>query len=344
MLSPRLRNGLTITELLIVIVVVLILLALLLPAVQSAREAARRVDCNNRLRQLSLAMYEYHDTYKVFPRNFYYIGPRGWCATSANTRLLPYIEQTELFHQFQSHANDWTWVYSTGLNTRLPHFICPSAKPAHPRIETTHYWNGPGSNYAWCLGSSLQSMSFSPQYTAFNGFMAYHQDRLMTDILDGLSHTIMGAEILSGSGNVNATAVYPYDILYVGDQAFSNVADKEFVSSSELESIGRLAKSNPIGYRSNSGSLWAWYGTSQTTFNTVAPPNWIYPSTAGDCCPGAATDWRFSIVPPRSRHPGGVNIVMADCSTHFLVDGVDHLVFQRMGNRYDGTASNELDP
>src|SRR5262249_51583200 len=101
MLSFHRRMGFTLVELLVVIAIIGILIALLLPAVQAAREAARRTQCNNNLKQLGLGIHNYHDAKKEFPYNYQLIGQNAWEAASAHYAILPYIEQASLFEQFQ---------------------------------------------------------------------------------------------------------------------------------------------------------------------------------------------------------------------------------------------------
>jgi prepilin-type processing-associated H-X9-DG protein len=147
----------------------------------------------------------------------------------------------------------------------------------------------------------------------------------------------MASEILSGSGMTSSGAgVYPNDIFYVGNGLFNSIVNKNFPTVAELNSIGTTASTAPIGYKSNNGTMWAWYAAAQSTFNTSAPPNWQYPSAGGDCCPGGAHDWGFGIIPPRSNHTGGVNAGMGDGSVRFIQNSVDVLTFQRLGHRRDG--------
>ncbi len=159
---PSRRHGFTLVELLVMIAIIGILIALLLPAVQAAREAARRSQCTNNLKQLALAMHNYHDTHNIFPRNAYgcsAFGWNGWECFSANIMILPYIEQGPLYDQFRpAPAGGWGRYHSLMKNSRLAVFICPTNGP-YPN-PNYNYWAGPGANYAWCSGSSI--------YTAWN--------------------------------------------------------------------------------------------------------------------------------------------------------------------------------
>ena len=143
--QTRLRGGgrgFTLVELLVVIAIIGVLIALLLPAVQQAREAARRMQCTNHLKQLALALHNYHDTYQLFPL----AGEQQHSSAGMFVRLLPYMEQQALHDQFN---------YSAGYGTNMPlgrnriaGFLCPSGTvemDMHtPENYTTHYYGNPG--------------------------------------------------------------------------------------------------------------------------------------------------------------------------------------------------------
>jgi len=345
-LSPRKpRPGFTLIELLVVIAIIAILIGLLLPAVQKVREAAARSQCQNNLKQLGIAIHSYNDANRgAVPFNYQRIGVNAWEAVGINYFILPFIEQDNLKRQFFIPANsppgqnvggDATmWTNSqAAFRTRVATFICPSSEraPASP----SHGWGGPGSNYAWCSGSSVHTVWAG---TTFNGMFAYQAERQLLDAKDGLSNTIMCSEILSGSGRASPSGVYPNDVFYTGSDAdFTSLSttDREFPSLAQITAIGTKARSAPAGTRGNNGTLWAWYAAAQSTFNTAAPPNWEYPSTGGNCCPGGAHDWSWGIIPPRSNHSGGVNAAMGDGSVRFITDGINLRTFQLLGHRND---------
>ena len=332
--SPQNRaRGFTLIELLVVIAIIAILIGLLLPAVQKVREAAARAKCSNNLKQLGIAMHTYHDANQYFARNYTRVGGNAWEALSANYLLLPYIEQGNLYSQFQANLTNWGTTYGTLMNTKVTTFLCPSAQPAPARGTNPSGWDGPGSNYGWSTGSSIDTVWAGD---GFNGMIAYSVDRKMADVTDGLSNTLMASELLSGSNASGSAGKYPFDIFYVGNGVLSAVANRNFPTQAELDTIGSKAKNSPIGMKSNNGTMWAWYAASQSTLTTAAPPNWKWPTAGGDCCPGGAHDWGLGIIPPRSMHTGGVNAVLGDGSVRFIRNSVDLLTFQRLGNRSDG--------
>ncbi len=332
------RQGFTLVELLVVIAIIGILIALLLPAVQAAREAARRSQCTNQLKQLALAMHNYHDVHKTFPRNSYgKPGSNGWERFSANVSILPFIEQGPLYDQFDM-TKTWGDNRNGPMAVRVAAFLCPSARPFVRGTVATD-WAGPGTNYAWCSGSSVYTAGGGND-TYQNGMLNNHIEHRMADVTDGLSNTLLASEILSGDGNTNSPT-YPFDIFYSSNSIFDSVADKRFPSQADLATIGQACQS-PSGELSNNGTLWAWYAHAQSLFNAAAPPNWQYPSCGGTCCPGGAHDWGYGIIPPRSLHPGGVNAALGDASVRFISSTVDTLTFQRLGARNDGNPVGEF--
>ncbi|MCA9205692.1 MAG: DUF1559 domain-containing protein [Planctomycetales bacterium] len=331
------RFGFTLVELLVVIAIIGVLVAMLLPAVQAAREAARRSSCTNNLKQLGLGMHNYHDTFKVFPRNYIPVGGNAWEALSASYSILPFIEQNNLYDSAQPNLKNWSWIRSNVMERPLEVYLCPSS-PGAPTSATIG-WGGPGTNYAWSTGSSVETVWAGDR---FNGMIAYSVHRNMASVTDGLSNTLLASEVLSGTGQSGSSGRYPYDIFYTNNGLFTSVANRDFPTQAELDAIGSAAKNSPSGFRANNGTLWAWYAAGQSTVTTAATPNWQWPSAGGDCCPGGAHDWGYGIIPPRSMHPGGVNALLGDGSVRFVTSTVNLLTFQRLGNRQDGQPLGDL--
>jgi prepilin-type N-terminal cleavage/methylation domain-containing protein/prepilin-type processing-associated H-X9-DG protein len=336
-LCPSRRRGFTLVELLVVIAIIGILIALLLPAVQAAREAARRSECTNKLKQLALGMHNFHDVHREFPKNANGgtdVGSNwsAWHCYSAGYKILPYIEQNTLYQQFILKNTSSFSANYPAFRTRLSAFLCPSA-PKAPSVSQIGSWGGPGTNYAWCSGSSPHT-GWSANQTNANGMFCTTTERKMSDVTDGLSNTIMASEILSGDGVANQPT-YPYDVFYVSASPFTSIANKNFPTQAEITALGTAAQS-PTGELSNNGTLWAWYAHGQSLLTTTAPPNWRYPTTAATCCPGGAHDWSWGVFSPRSMHPGGVNAALGDGSVRFISETINLLTFQRLGNRKDG--------
>jgi prepilin-type processing-associated H-X9-DG protein len=177
---------------------------------------------------------------------------------------------------------------------------------------------------------------------AFNGIIAYQNQRRMKDVTDGLSNTLLASEFLPGRGVNTGAATFPFDIFYGGDGPFNSVKNKDYATQAELTAIGTAAKSLAGGgFRGNNGGNWAWYAAGHSSLSTAAPPNWQFPTAGGACCPGGAHDWGNGVIPARSLHPGGVNAVMGDGSVRFVPNNIDLLTWQLTGARNDGVSVNQ---
>lgn len=201
------RHGFTLIELLVVIAIIAVLIALLLPAVQQAREAARRTQCRNNLKQLGLALHNYHSTHEVFPPGVLYPavsanlsleGTRrngvGW-----GTFLLPYVDQAPLYNRFDFQS---PWTASSGLpRTVLPVFVCPS--DTGPAInpwysDASNLAHGAAtedqrlakSNYVACTGANPNNTTIYSRGSTTAGVSHYQSATKIAYVLDGTSNTI----------------------------------------------------------------------------------------------------------------------------------------------------------
>ena len=209
------HRGFTLIELLVVITIIAVLIALLLPAVQQAREAARRTQCRNNLHQIGLALHNYHDTHRTFPPGSANAANFGWNAplTSWCSMILPFVDETALYNAMNFSSNTSTAGYistivanTTAGQARLAQYACPSA--ADPAIVSVQRCNGAQlreGSYVANNGSSDLGGNGVPAATAAGPF--YVNSRVqMRDVRDGTSNTFAIGEapsvyrIATGSG------------------------------------------------------------------------------------------------------------------------------------------------
>ena len=352
-IPPRagsIRQGFTLVELLVVIAIIGVLVGLLLPAVQAARESARSNSCRNNLKQLGTGMHSYLSAKQTFPSNNYAPNAgttwNSWERFSAHWQLLPFIEYADYFAQFNLSGS--FGPAQTLTQMKIPAFVCASAEAGD------RSWGG--SNYGWSTGSSTHTTNNATR-TSANGFIhAEHRGTATSgptartetnntwpgfapsDFRDGMSNVLMASELLTGNGSNSAD---PYQPLRQGALVANSgllngtATDINFPTAAEVATAGTLALGASNGWRGNCGHRWGVFQQSQTLCNTTVPPNWEYPSV-GNGTPGIAIDWGWGIIPPRSNHGGYVNGLYCDGSIRTIIDGIDMLTFQRIGNRRDG--------
>lgn len=224
--AARRQRGFTLIELLVVIAIIAVLIALLLPAVQQAREAARRTECKNKLKQIGLALHNYHDTYNQFPQGSFSNGPR----LSWHVSILPYIDQGPLYNQIDFNQLNYNHAsYTTLFNpTRIPAWLCPSAHSrningytADTTVQTTHYYGimgpktAPGGLYTYlCSGvSNTANECQVPPAAAHGGFarngiLGRNTKTKFADITDGTSNTFLVGEISNNRASNGAEMIH----------------------------------------------------------------------------------------------------------------------------------------
>ncbi len=312
----RRRSGFTLIELLVVIAIIAILIALLLPAVQQAREAARRTQCRNNLKQLGLAIHNYHDNYNCIP-----IADVNGTSTpiSAHARLLPGMDQAPLFNLVDfnfpyNHANN-----NTARMVTVPAFVCPSNVDNLPGTlggRNTYYWNAGNGVVMYDSGSTGQPPA--------NGVI-YHQRKVgFRDITDGLSNTAAMSEKMTGDGS-NSISSPRTDTFQPG--TYPNNADEAQQQCNATDTTD-LTKQ---GY-SNVGAPWLQQYHSTNQYNHVLPPNGrscMYP-------PG-----RISTT-ANSQHVGGVHVLLCDGSVRFVSDNLHIGTWRALGSVAGGEVLAEF--
>ena len=337
------RRGFTLVELLVVIAIIGILIALLLPAVQAAREAARRSQCINNLKQIGLALHNYEDTFKTFPPSGIY-GCPGDRSTSTTeipyhhtwiTKILPFLEQQPLYDQMNILAPAWGQTF---IRQRVEALLCPSdAGPTQPGT-TTH--NAAVSCYAacetgWGFGyrSSSTTAAYVTKYPVLSGkelagvFAAGDTCR-MANIIDGTSNTVMVGEVHSG-GFEPSPGVTTTDMTGGAGRArkASYVIRAAFVGAlTTLHPATAYGWSDPAGGTAHFDASSAGFpsGFSSTVAALIAPTFAGYK--------GVNSDWAGV----HSQHPGVANVVLADGSTHSISETTDWLIWCLLCARQDG--------
>ncbi|HEV7282868.1 MAG TPA: DUF1559 domain-containing protein [Pirellulaceae bacterium] len=319
------RSAFTLVELLVVIAIIGVLVALLLPAVQAAREAANRMSCSNNLKQIGLAFHNYHDTHRVFPRFQYgQVGKNSYDGPGPFVMTLPFIEQAAVYDQYILGNPFSSMSTNPAAATKISSYNCPSDR----RFSDV---NHPGMNYAVNAGPTIDFYS-TPQNSA--GMFSRNQELGFADAFDGSSNTILAAEILKGDNvqNVHSEGDIA-NVTYGG-------TNKAFPSQAEMDTFGQAAKaasSTGAGSLSQCGRNWSGGISLNGVMNTVAPPNWQYPSAASGGSFGLCAD-RDGAFPARSRHSGVALHVMGDGSVKSVADTIDLLTYQAAGGRNDGRA------
>lgn len=319
--SRRIR-GFTLIELLVVIAIIAVLIALLLPAVQQAREAARRTECRNKLKQLGLAAHNYMETFTVFPPGT--VNPLGNDSNGKNGSgnpgiggpwicfLLPYVDQANLYANFSKIVNerpeavDWfgnaTYAATPIGDTQITIMNCPT----HP-YNGENLANGTGmehlarGNYAACYGAGTYDIANANNGT-IGGVFGTNARINTKDIIDGTSNTV----------------------------AFS-----------ELKY--RLASSTGPSYQDSRGT-WSYGAMGSNIFSTLIGPNTAVPDGVWGCrsyplegmpCVqvGNGSTTATTYAAARSYHIGGVHVCMADGAVRFVSDNINLGTWQALGSR-----------
>jgi prepilin-type N-terminal cleavage/methylation domain-containing protein/prepilin-type processing-associated H-X9-DG protein len=332
------RRGFTLVELLVVIAIIGILVGLLLPAVQAAREAARRMQCSNHLKQWGLSLHNYESAFKALPSRRG--GTQGIDAARSNVgrmspymALLPYIEAGALYNNIQGAnppGGGTMWDNWNPLWRDVPSYAkCPS--DANVNLSTP-----PGkSNYSFCMGDTVQGVrednnprgvfgantwDWNQPFNPANNRPSYVK---FGQISDGLSNTLAISERKcsdssrrDGSGGATAASLKGVPFTEAIAVGVAGVINSPNLCRTRTD--GQYwAQGTMVQFTSGAG--WSDGQPVYIGFNTVLPPNG--PSCADDT--DAWGDQNHLILPPTSNHTGGVNAARVDGSVSFISNAID---------------------
>ncbi len=336
------NNRFTLVELLVVIAIIGILIGLLLPAVQAAREAARRMQCTNNLKQLGLAVQNYHDANNALPAARAMLGPasaghnfdanvgpgaKGGFGTACF--ILPYIEQSAVYDQIVSYSQTnatykmtcpWMSFNNSGdytntlpaMCTVIDAFICPS--DGNGRMKSTDGHNTGRLNYMSSRGDSMWNNNRNPKdesgaaaKTAHRGIFWIGEFPPMSIVTDGTSNTVAWSECVSATGMGGKQIkgnIFTVSSMYNGNSFPGPCL--------AIKNGTEATQDAATGWR---GQRWADGQVMCQGFNTVLPPN------SPSCSYGADSVWGAASV--QSNHSGGVNAAMLDGSVRFISETID---------------------
>jgi prepilin-type N-terminal cleavage/methylation domain-containing protein len=316
MTRSRKASGFTLIELLVVIAIIAVLVALLLPAVQQAREAARRFTCKNNLKQLGLALHNYVDTAGQLPPGGTHPDPthltngsdNGW-GTCWMTRVLPQLDQASLYQQYNFNVATTDKSNATAVSTVIRALLCPSDTPGVPwqnPLKTTWPFFAKGNYGAnFGMGNPWSSSGFSivEQRGPFRA--QYFYGARFAEISDGLSNTVFVGELIAAKnqGDERGAWAFPVGAYFCG-QSYSPVYNL-MPNGNALDDTKR-----------------------------DAPTYCDAPNDDRDlrCIAGGNRAWATT----RSKHTGGVHVCMGDGSVRFVGDFIDATTWMRLLAQADG--------
>jgi len=330
MMSRQKSRGFTLIELLVVIAIIAVLIGLLLPAVQAAREAARRAQCVNNLKQLGLASHNYHDVAGKFPTGMYLhpvFGPSGgdtWNNASWLVLLLPQVEQQPLFNSVNfsmmmgnNISGGWHWnpMYAVGdpnstvRVTVLNSLICPSDNS--PNIDNTNpddliNLNAAGTSYVGNMGDNCLACGGS--YTQ-NGQLTLCADQNLPCRFPQLGHA-RTADVQINNGSPAGSGIYWAWGSDVGINMVTDGTSNTFMAGEQIRKITRWN---------------AWVGANASIGSTAVPLNY-------KLRPASVENWTRQYT-FRSEHPGGANFCMADGSVKFIKSTINFNLYQALSTR-----------
>ena len=314
----RRRSGFTLIELLVVIAIIGVLIALLLPAVQAAREAARRIQCTNNLKQIGLALHNYHDRVGALPGAELVFNGSSF---SALAHMLPGLEQGNVYNAINFSLFNGDPANATVTHTSINAFVCPSDvnNSALAGIGgQTNYMADMGSWIVWQAPVGPNTGMQPP-----NGVFYGNSATRFADVIDGLSNTSFYSERILADGNNGVVSP-------IADVFFSTAAPTtldDAVAQCQAIDITNLSNQFPLFM----GAPWV---NGQHVCLHVTAPN------TRSCGFFAALR---AVMPPSSRHPNGVNMLLGDGSVKFVKNSINLATWRALGTRSGGEIINTGD-
>jgi prepilin-type N-terminal cleavage/methylation domain-containing protein/prepilin-type processing-associated H-X9-DG protein len=315
------KRGYSLLELLVAVAIIGILAALVLSGVQVAREASRRLACQNNLKQIGLAIANYESAHGCYPFGVGGAGPARWLTRwSAHSQLLPFLEQSALFHGINfsfapwGHDDQYSPPNLTALRTKVAGFLCPSDTDS-----ITELYGLAHNNYRASAGTQMWNLTaHSPNSTGRNDGAYWYQSRTAPrDIHDGLAATAAFSErCLGDSGNPHLRRDY-----YYWDDPSAAVCSRSDPNTTPRYAFGEIEWS---------GQRWADGNMLYTRYQHTLTPN--RPS-----CNFGDDDWTgLVVVTATSMHNGGVNTLSCDGSVRFIQDSINEAVWRGMATLAGG--------
>ncbi len=315
------KHGFTLVELLVVIAIIGVLAGLLLPAVQAAREAARRSECTNNLRQMAVATIQFHDAHRRFP-----IGRQGDEESfGQHTELFPFLEESNITLQFNfkipANQNPARFI-------KIPLFLCPS--DIEDRMYDTnvnaHQFDWGKNNYRACAGSDYGRTYDTQQVNAKemnNGIFLTNESVRIAQVTDGTSRTALFSEAIRGDAN-DSNVEPESDLFQLPNNTSTNSADKIYNLAIALNTSTMVGANKQTSF---AGRNWIFGNYMTTRYNHVMPPNTL------NITRGNSPNNNGGAVTASSRHVDGVNLALADGSVRFVNSNIDLAIWRALGTR-----------